>query len=120
MSINDVQNSEYTIYSDGNQIEVDMLGKTAKSIELYSVNGTLVARRQYRNSIATNTLPHGIYVLIITDDKNVKTVKKLRLWSLNALNESCDHADIWKNLWKFQDLVVSLQLDSKKQLWQQQ
>jgi len=79
MSINDVQNSEYTIYSDGNQIEVDMLGKTAKSIELYSVNGTLVARRQYRNSIATNTLPHGIYVLIITDDKNVKTVKKLRL-----------------------------------------
>ena len=77
--VREAQDDTYSIAINGNNIAVDMQGQTAKTIELYSAAGALVAQRQRENSISTNGLPHGIYVLVITDDKNKKLTRKLRL-----------------------------------------
>ena len=78
-SIHETKNDTYTIHSNGNQIEVDMQGKTAKCLDLYTATGALVVRCQYSNNISISGLPHGLYLLCVTDEKNKKTTKKLRL-----------------------------------------
>jgi len=78
-SIHETKDDTYTILSNGNQIEVDMQGKTAKCLDLYTATGALVVRCQYSNNISISGLPHGLYLLCVTDEKNKKTTKKLRL-----------------------------------------